>query len=248
MSLAPPSHVSPRPLNSLLYTPRLLRRFSRPIAAAALAMSDLTRLSSAASSSAMLARRLLPRRLLPDASRRRLSCVLDDAGAGMAVSASLASIVGSANVITAAAANGTGAHAAVTSTIAHVAVTAVAIASGACLSTKVDFLWPREEEPPGESVSSAPYLSISKLNGIGELRHVLYFILFFYFFNFVKKEKSKVDWFNISLVPRRTFILVAKFKRTFISGQHVWFVSNFTDKFGVDCSSLAFLDTFYTQI
>ncbi|OVA12056.1 HD/PDEase domain [Macleaya cordata] len=57
----------------------------------------------------------------------------------------------SGNVIAAAAATGTAsssAHAAVTSALAHVAVTAVAIASGACLSTKVDFLWPRLADQP----------------------------------------------------------------------------------------------------
>lgn len=69
----------------------------------------------------------------------------------LSVSSSLGSLVGSGNVIAAAAAAAGGtttAHAAVTSAIAHVAVTAVAIASGACLSTKVDFLWPRVEEQP----------------------------------------------------------------------------------------------------
>lgn len=56
------------------------------------------------------------------------------------------------NVIAAAAAAaGSGTvHGAVTSAITQVAVTAVAIASGACLSTKVDFLWPKVEEQPGE--------------------------------------------------------------------------------------------------
>lgn len=51
----------------------------------------------------------------------------------------------------AAAASGSGAtvHGAVTSAITQVAVTAFAIASGACLSTKVDFLWPKVEEQPG---------------------------------------------------------------------------------------------------
>ncbi|GLJ10884.1 hypothetical protein SUGI_0137250 [Cryptomeria japonica] len=39
-------------------------------------------------------------------------------------------------------------HAAVTSTITNVAITAVAIASGACLSTKIDCLWPRGEQGP----------------------------------------------------------------------------------------------------
>ncbi|XP_061946416.1 uncharacterized protein LOC133670033 isoform X2 [Populus nigra] len=57
----------------------------------------------------------------------------------------------SANVIAAAvASSGSGyLHGAVTSAITHVAVTAVAIASGACLSTRVDFLWPKGEEQPG---------------------------------------------------------------------------------------------------
>ncbi|KAK6232513.1 hypothetical protein SCA6_002586 [Theobroma cacao] len=57
----------------------------------------------------------------------------------------------SLNAIAAAAASGSGAtvHGAVTSAITQVAVTAFAIASGACLSTKVDFLWPKVEEQPG---------------------------------------------------------------------------------------------------
>ncbi|XWS42894.1 hypothetical protein CRYUN_Cryun16bG0053500 [Craigia yunnanensis] len=57
----------------------------------------------------------------------------------------------SLNAITAAAASGSGAtvHGAVTSAITQVAVTAFAIASGACLSTKVDFLWPKMEEQQG---------------------------------------------------------------------------------------------------
>ncbi|KAH1032838.1 hypothetical protein J1N35_045012 [Gossypium stocksii] len=61
-----------------------------------------------------------------------------------AVSASL-------NTIAAAAASGSGAtiHGAVSSAITQVAVTAFAIASGACLSTKVDFLWPKVEEQQG---------------------------------------------------------------------------------------------------
>ncbi|KAF4399003.1 hypothetical protein G4B88_023597 [Cannabis sativa] len=64
------------------------------------------------------------------------------------VSSSLNSVFTSANVI---AAGSTSLHGAVTSTITHVAVTAVAIASGACLSTKVDFLWPKLDEQPGSS-------------------------------------------------------------------------------------------------
>ncbi|XP_022748476.1 uncharacterized protein LOC111298042 [Durio zibethinus] len=57
----------------------------------------------------------------------------------------------SLNAIAAAAASGSGAtvHGAVTSAITQVAVTAFAIASGACLSTKVDFLWPKMEDQQG---------------------------------------------------------------------------------------------------
>lgn len=61
----------------------------------------------------------------------------------------MSAVVTSGNVIAAAAAASGSAHGAVTSAITHVAVTAVAIASGACLSTKVDFLWPKVEEQPG---------------------------------------------------------------------------------------------------
>nr|GMD36216.1 probable GTP diphosphokinase RSH3, chloroplastic isoform X3 [Ipomoea batatas] len=43
-------------------------------------------------------------------------------------------------------------HGAVTSAITQVVVTAVAIASGACLSTKVDCLWPKVDEQPGSLV------------------------------------------------------------------------------------------------
>ncbi|XP_026426603.1 uncharacterized protein LOC113322676 isoform X1 [Papaver somniferum] len=59
------------------------------------------------------------------------------------------------NLIAAAAATGTSssavasaAHAAVGSAMAQVAVTAVACLSGACLSTKVDFLWPKLQDQP----------------------------------------------------------------------------------------------------
>lgn len=66
---------------------------------------------------------------------------------------SLGAVFGSGNVIAAAAAAaGSGSHAAVASAITQVAVTAVAIASGACLSTKVDFLWPKAEELPGSLI------------------------------------------------------------------------------------------------
>ncbi|XP_047325364.1 uncharacterized protein LOC124929130 [Impatiens glandulifera] len=69
------------------------------------------------------------------------------------VSSSLTTLLTSANVVVAASAAGSGTvHGAVTSAITQVAVTAVAIASGACLSTKVDFLWPKPEEQPGSLV------------------------------------------------------------------------------------------------
>ncbi|XP_038905055.1 uncharacterized protein LOC120091209 isoform X1 [Benincasa hispida] len=71
------------------------------------------------------------------------------------VTASINSVIASGNIIAAAAAAASGSgsvHGAVTSAITHVAVTAVAIASGACLSTKVDFLWPKVEEKPGSLV------------------------------------------------------------------------------------------------
>ncbi|KAL8160175.1 hypothetical protein V2J09_001712 [Rumex salicifolius] len=68
----------------------------------------------------------------------KVSCSLGNA---IAVAASAAS---SSSVTTA--------HAAVTSTITQMAVYAVAIASGACLSTKVDFLWPKLEELPSSLI------------------------------------------------------------------------------------------------
>ncbi|XP_022141013.1 uncharacterized protein LOC111011522 isoform X2 [Momordica charantia] len=71
------------------------------------------------------------------------------------VTASVNSVIASGNIIAAAAAAASGSgsiHGAVTSAITHVAVTAVAIASGACLSTKVDFLWPKVEDKPGSLV------------------------------------------------------------------------------------------------
>ncbi|KAE8077307.1 hypothetical protein FH972_015879 [Carpinus fangiana] len=71
---------------------------------------------------------------------------------GLSVSSSLGSVFASGNAIAAAAGSGPTLHGAVTSAITHVAVTAVAIASGACLSTKVDFLWPKREEQPGSFI------------------------------------------------------------------------------------------------
>lgn len=104
----------------------------------------------------MLGRRLV---LLPTAAalarggatraRSRVVCVLDHVAPRLAVAS--AALVGAGEVIAAAAAaggSGGAGHAAVASTLAQVAVTAVAIASGACLSTKVDFLWPRIERLP----------------------------------------------------------------------------------------------------
>ncbi|KAM0917027.1 hypothetical protein ACQ4PT_009772 [Festuca glaucescens] len=82
-------------------------------------------------------------------TRMRLGCVLEHVVPRLAVAS--AALVGAGEVIAAAAvAGGSGGagHAAVASTIAQLAVSAVAIASGACLSTKVDFLWPRIEQLP----------------------------------------------------------------------------------------------------
>lgn len=82
----------------------------------------------------------------------KFRCVFDQITPNLVACSSLNSILTSGNMIAAAAAAATGTstgHAAVGSAIAHVAVTAMAIASGACLSTKVDFLQPRPEEQPG---------------------------------------------------------------------------------------------------
>lgn len=80
----------------------------------------------------------------------KFRCILDQMAPKFSVSSSLSSVFTSPNVIAAAAASGsTTLHGAVSSTITQVAVTAFAIASGACLSTKVDFLWPKLDEQPG---------------------------------------------------------------------------------------------------
>lgn len=71
--------------------------------------------------------------------RSRFRCLLDQIAAP--------TLLTSDNVI--AAAKAASAHSAVSSAITQVAVTAVAIASGACLSTKFDFLWPKLQEQPG---------------------------------------------------------------------------------------------------
>ncbi|KAL8192699.1 hypothetical protein R6Q57_027147 [Mikania cordata] len=79
--------------------------------------------------------------------RHSSTCMLDQT---VAVSSPLNTILTSGNLIAAA---GSGSlHGAVTSAITQVAVTAVAIASGACLSTKVDCLWPKVDEQPGSLI------------------------------------------------------------------------------------------------
>ncbi|KAM3243065.1 hypothetical protein ACQJBY_055191 [Aegilops geniculata] len=114
--------------------------------------------STSAPDAGMLGRRLV---LLPASAaaslvrgerrraRLRLGCVLEHVAPRLALAS--AALVGAGEVIAAAAvAGGSGGavHGAVASTIAQLAVSAVAIASGACLSTKVDFLWPRIEQLP----------------------------------------------------------------------------------------------------
>lgn len=87
----------------------------------------------------------------PIRNSTKLRCILDQVVPKFTVSSSLSSVLTSGNAIAAAAAAGSGTvHGAVTSAITQVAVTAVAIASGACLSTKVDFLWPKVDEQPGQ--------------------------------------------------------------------------------------------------
>ncbi|PON62440.1 RelA/SpoT family [Trema orientale] len=110
---------------------------------------------SSAIATAMLAQRLHRHRLHFRSSSAKLRCLLDQLAPKFAVSSSLGSVFTSANVIAAAAASSSGStslHGAVTSTITQVAVTAVAIASGACLSTKVDFLWPKLDDQPGSLI------------------------------------------------------------------------------------------------
>ncbi|CAA0838498.1 Probable GTP diphosphokinase RSH3- chloroplastic [Striga hermonthica] len=82
----------------------------------------------------------------------KFRCVLGPVVPKFVVSASLSSVLTSGNMIAAAAAGSGSVHGAVSSAITQVAVTAVAIASGACLSTKVDFLWPKADEQPGYRV------------------------------------------------------------------------------------------------
>ncbi|KAG6426620.1 hypothetical protein SASPL_110846 [Salvia splendens] len=81
----------------------------------------------------------------------KFRCVLGPISPEFAVTASLSSLLSSGNMI-AAAAGSSSAHGTVTSAIAQLAVTAVAIASGACLSTKVEFLWPKVDEQPGSHI------------------------------------------------------------------------------------------------
>ncbi|KAL9267676.1 putative GTP diphosphokinase RSH2, chloroplastic [Drosera capensis] len=84
--------------------------------------------------------------------RPRFRSTIDSIPHRFSVSASIGALAVSANAIAAAASGASAAHGAVTSTITQVAVTAVAIASGACLSTKVDFLWPKLEEQPSSMI------------------------------------------------------------------------------------------------
>ncbi|KAL5208770.1 hypothetical protein ABZP36_033205 [Zizania latifolia] len=111
--------------------------------------------STSASDAGMLGRRLvmLPVAALvrgsPARARMRLACMLEHVAPRLAVAS--AALVGAGEVIAAAALagkSGGAGHAAVASTLAQLTVTAVAIASGACLSTKVEFLWPRIEQLP----------------------------------------------------------------------------------------------------
>uniref|UniRef100_A0A0E0NJN5 GTP diphosphokinase n=1 Tax=Oryza rufipogon TaxID=4529 RepID=A0A0E0NJN5_ORYRU len=109
--------------------------------------------STSASDAGMLGRRVV---MLPSAAaalglrrgraRMRLGCVLEHVAPRLAVAS--AALLGAGEVIAAAGKSGGAGHAAVASTLAQLTVTAVAIASGACLSTKVDFLWPRIEQLP----------------------------------------------------------------------------------------------------
>lgn len=113
--------------------------------------------STSASDAGMLGRRVV---MLPSAAaalglrrgraRMRLGCVLEHVAPRLAVAS--AALLGAGEVIAAAGKSGGAGHAAVASTLAQLTVTAVAIASGACLSTKVDFLWPRIEQLPGSSL------------------------------------------------------------------------------------------------
>ncbi|CAI9087056.1 OLC1v1021022C1 [Oldenlandia corymbosa var. corymbosa] len=112
-----------------------------------------TTTTSTTAAAAMILRRnpfiLLNSRINPPIFRCR--CVLDQLLPNLSLSSS--SSLGSVNSIAAAAAASSGsAHAAVASAITQVAVTAVAIASGACLSTKVDFLWPKLDDQSGSLI------------------------------------------------------------------------------------------------
>lgn len=91
--------------------------------------------------------------LLPKSPTRtvKFKCLLDQIVPKFTILSSLSSVFASGNVIAIAAGTGS-VHGAVTSAITDVAVTAVAIASGACLSTKVDFLWPKVKEQPGSLI------------------------------------------------------------------------------------------------
>ncbi|XP_030529788.1 uncharacterized protein LOC115740440 isoform X2 [Rhodamnia argentea] len=110
--------------------------------------------SSSSSSSTMFVPKFHPLRTNHPRLRppHRFRCILDQLSPNLSVSSSLSSVLASGNAIAAAAKGSGSVHGAVTSAITHVAVTAVAIASGACLSTKVDFLWPKLDDQPGSLV------------------------------------------------------------------------------------------------
>lgn len=110
----------------------------------------------------------------------RFRCLLDEIVPKFAVLSSLSSVFTSGNVIALAATASSGSvHGAVTVAITDVAVTAVAIASGACLSTKVDFLWPKVEEQPGQSLPlflTPPLSFIKRLLMVCMLQVLLYWM------------------------------------------------------------------------
>ncbi|GER50532.1 Guanosine-3',5'-bis(Diphosphate) 3'-pyrophosphohydrolase [Striga asiatica] len=109
----------------------------------------------------------------------KFRCILGPVVPEFVVSASLSSVLTSGNMIAAAAAAaGSGSvHGAVSSAITQVAVTAVAIASGACLSTKVDFLWPKADEQPGYRVLDGVEVTGYSIFDDGKVYH-LYLYMF----------------------------------------------------------------------
>ncbi|MCO5595545.1 hypothetical protein L7F22_049590 [Adiantum nelumboides] len=79
---------------------------------------------------------------------KRISCQKTKKGKQrLSPIASIGTLVAASGAITTSTAS-QNPHSAVISTLTQLAVTAIAIASGACLSTQVDYLWPRSEESP----------------------------------------------------------------------------------------------------